>query len=142
MATTKPADIAVAGGLAGEILAGGLKADSGSPLDNRTHTRTSNRAFGHSCRNVLCAHTFTISVFDMVAGKFRARGESLREDLHSTAALMPPEQDWFFGAELRLEGQVQERIDSAETFSVSIRISSRILQPASSFPFIPIVTLE
>lgn len=38
--------------------------------------------------------------------KFRARGEKLREDVHSTAALMPPEEDWFFGAELRLEGQV------------------------------------
>ncbi|CAM9426180.1 unnamed protein product, partial [Ectocarpus fasciculatus] len=38
-------------------------------------------------------------------GKFRARGEKLREDVHSTAALMPPEDDWFFGAELRLEGQ-------------------------------------
>lgn len=43
-------------------------------------------------------------------GKFRARGEKLREDVHSTAALMPSEEDWFFGAELRLEGQVRGKI--------------------------------
>ena len=26
--------------------------------------------------------------------------------MHSIAARMPPEDDWFFGAEMRLEGQV------------------------------------
>ncbi|CAM9501596.1 unnamed protein product, partial [Laminaria digitata] len=38
---------------------------------------------------------------------FRSRGEKLREDVHSIAARMPPEDDWFFGAEMRLEGQVR-----------------------------------
>lgn len=47
------------------------------------------------------------SFFATLTEKFRARGEKLREDIHSTAALMPPEEDWFFGAELRLEGQVR-----------------------------------
>lgn len=32
----------------------------------------------------------------------------MREDVHSIAARMPPEDDWFFGAEMRLEGQVRE----------------------------------
>lgn len=41
------------------------------------------------------------------SAKFRARGEKLREDMKSIMARMPENDDWFFGAELRLEGQVR-----------------------------------
>ncbi|CAM9801782.1 unnamed protein product [Chrysoparadoxa australica] len=42
---------------------------------------------------------------DSISSRFRERGEKLREEVGSTLSRMAPEEDWFFGAELRLEGQ-------------------------------------
>lgn len=61
-----------------------------------------------------CIYIYTI----FFAAKFRSRGEKLREDVHSIAARMPPEDDWFFGAEMRLEGQVRAVKLSAIDFFV------------------------
>jgi hypothetical protein len=42
---------------------------------------------------------------DAMDSKFRMRSETFREDLDSLLAMMPEEEDWFFGAAMRLEGR-------------------------------------
>ena len=42
---------------------------------------------------------------DFLESKFRLRSESFREDLEALLAQMPEEDDWFFGAAMRLEGK-------------------------------------
>ncbi len=37
--------------------------------------------------------------------KFRMRSETFREDLDSILAAMPEEEDWYYGAETRMEGR-------------------------------------
>jgi hypothetical protein len=37
--------------------------------------------------------------------KFRMRSETFREDLDSLLGVMPEEEDWYFGAAMRLEGR-------------------------------------
>lgn len=37
--------------------------------------------------------------------KFREKGEHLRHDVEATVSGMPPEDDWYFGAALRQEGE-------------------------------------
>jgi hypothetical protein len=49
---------------------------------------------------------------DQQAAHFRAKGLGLRRDVEDTLRAMAPEDDWFFGAELRTEGAaVQDRGD-------------------------------
>ena len=42
---------------------------------------------------------------DAMESKFRGRSETFREDLESLLTMMPEEEDWFFGAAMRLEGR-------------------------------------
>jgi hypothetical protein len=42
---------------------------------------------------------------DVLDSKFRMRSETFREDLDSILAAMPEEEDWYYGAETRMEGR-------------------------------------
>jgi hypothetical protein len=42
---------------------------------------------------------------DSMMSAFKSKGSTLRQDLEATLRAMAPEDDWFFGAELRVEGQ-------------------------------------
>merc|ERR1711908_51035 len=42
---------------------------------------------------------------DSITAKFKAKGDQLRTDVERTVNAMPAEDDWFFGAALREEGQ-------------------------------------
>lgn len=42
---------------------------------------------------------------DNMESKFRLRSETFREDLETLQTMMPEEDDWFFGAAMRLEGR-------------------------------------
>lgn len=42
---------------------------------------------------------------DALESKFRMRSETFREDLDTLLSMMPEEDDWFFGAAMRLEGR-------------------------------------
>lgn len=42
---------------------------------------------------------------DSLTQKFRAKGNQLRKDVDATVRAMPPEDDWYYGAALRQEGQ-------------------------------------
>jgi len=42
---------------------------------------------------------------DAMESKFRMRSETFREDLDTLLTMMPEEDDWFFGAAMRLEGR-------------------------------------
>jgi hypothetical protein len=42
---------------------------------------------------------------DAMESKFRLRSETFREDLETLQTMMPEEDDWFFGAAMRLEGR-------------------------------------
>jgi hypothetical protein len=42
---------------------------------------------------------------DVLESKFRLRSETFREDLDALLAVMPEEDDWYFGAAMRLEGR-------------------------------------
>ena len=42
---------------------------------------------------------------DNLSARFRKKGETLRVDVAKTLRAMPEEDDWYYGAELRIEGQ-------------------------------------
>jgi len=42
---------------------------------------------------------------DAIEAKFRSRSEKLRDDLEKTVDQMPPEEDWYYSAAVRLEGR-------------------------------------
>jgi hypothetical protein len=42
---------------------------------------------------------------DRIVGTFKTKGTKLRGDVKDALRAMPPEDDWFFGAALRSEGQ-------------------------------------
>ena len=44
---------------------------------------------------------------DVLDSKFRMRSETFREDLDFLLGVMP-EEDWYFGAAMRLEGRDQQ----------------------------------
>jgi hypothetical protein len=44
---------------------------------------------------------------DSLEGKFKDKGSGMREELAALLLRMPLDQDWFFGAEMRMEGQVR-----------------------------------
>jgi len=42
---------------------------------------------------------------DVMESKFKYRSETFREDVDTLLGMMPEEDDWYFGAALRLEGR-------------------------------------
>jgi hypothetical protein len=42
---------------------------------------------------------------DSIAARFKSKGVTLRTEVAATVRCMPAEDDWYYGAELRLEGQ-------------------------------------
>ena len=53
---------------------------------------------------------------DSITAKFKAKGDQLRTDVERTVNAMPAEDDWFFGAALREEGQAPESPESPRSF--------------------------
>lgn len=41
---------------------------------------------------------------DVMESKFKFRSETFREDIDTLLGMMPEEDDWYFGAAMRLEG--------------------------------------
>jgi len=46
---------------------------------------------------------------EALENKFRMRSETLREDLEATLSQMPEEEDWYYGAQTRLEGKAFQK---------------------------------
>ncbi|KAG5180850.1 hypothetical protein JKP88DRAFT_263797 [Tribonema minus] len=68
---------------------------------------------------------------DSLEGKFKDKGTQMREDVSGLLGRMPVEQDWFFGAEMRMEGQVRKIEADLNTFTTELR--ARMAKDRSEF---------